>query len=228
MGTAMNAVISYPNPAGNASRVAAFFAQDPSESTDIWLLLQDVTSPNGGGARASRIESGFYTYLGAILAPPELASEPLLSLDVPGALADLRQTLGLNTSQMASVLHVSRQAIYDWSHGKTVKPENRRRIESVLEIAQAWRQRSPYNLGELLREALPDASPLLSLLQADPLDADAIFTLLDRFAEIRAKTENAKPPSAQVLAERFDLAPLPEHAYQRNLRSASRAARKRS
>jgi len=187
------------------------------------------SSSTGSNRSASgltqRLGTTFYTYLGALLVDSATENRPVFSIDVPEALASLRQTLGLSTVNLAQVLRVSRQAIYDWTAGKPVKSENRQRLGGLLELAAAWRDHSASPLGELLREPIADQPALLTLLSAEALDLPVLRARLDALASLHRQAVTARPPSAEELAARFALQPLPEQTQRRTLRSFSGSGR---
>lgn len=165
-------------------------------------------------------KSGLTYWLESVLGISERPTAvELTTPDVPGALAEIRDAFSLSTVQLAEVLGVSRQAVYDWSAGKTVKPENRRRIGQILEIVETWRELHPGPMGPVVAEAI-DGSSLFDLLCAEALDAHAISvrlsTLAGRLDEIRAES----PASARELAAKYGMRPLSEANQRRNLQTA--------
>lgn len=165
-------------------------------------------------------KSGVTFWLESVLGISERpAATEVTTPDVPGALTEIRDAFSLTTVQLAEVLGVSRQAIYDWTGGKTVKPENRQRIGQILEFVEKWRELHPAPMGPVVAEVLDGAS-LLDLLRADELDAQAIAgqlaSIAARLGEVRAE----RPASARELAAKHGMRPLSEENQRRNLQTA--------
>lgn len=139
--------------------------------------------------------------------------------DVPGALAEIRDAFSLSTVQLAEVLGVSRQAVYDWSAGKTVKPENRQRIGQILEFVGTWRGLHPGPIGPVVAEAM-DGFSLFDLLCAEALDTHAISARLSSLAGRLDEIQAERPASARELAAKHGMRPLSEENQLRNLQTA--------
>jgi len=183
-----------------------------------------IVGTSSGTAAARSVEvnpmTGISFLLGAILRIADRpASLELTTPDVPGALTEIRDAFSLSTVHLAEVLDVSRQAVYDWSAGKTVKPENRQRIGQILEFVGKWRELHPAPMGPVVAEAL-DGSSLLDLLRADELDSHAIAGQLARIAARLGEIRAERPASARELAAKHGMRPLSEENQRRNLQAA--------
>lgn len=151
---------------------------------------------------------------------------PLItSQDVPQAVAEIRGQLGLNTTELADIIGVARQSIYEWVNGGTVKEVNRLKVSSLMEIAKEWRALCGAPMGLAVRE-LGEHSDLLALLKSEPLDRSAISATLGAIQEKIASREAAALPSAQELAVRYGLRESSREDYRRKLKSAARRAKR--
>jgi len=164
--------------------------------------------------------SGVSYWLEAILGLAEKeATAELTTPDVPGALIEIRDAFSLNTVQLADVLGVSRQSIYDWNEGKTVKPQNRHRIAAILAFVEEWRKLHPGPMGPISSEIVEGVT-LIELLRADRLESAAVSDLLvaisTRLGEITAE----RPLSARELAAKHGMPPLSAESHRRNLQNA--------
>jgi len=165
--------------------------------------------------------SGVSYWLESILglAKKEVTPE-LTTPEVPAALSEIRDAFSLSTIQLAEALHVSRQSIYDWIGGKTVKPENRQRIASILVFAADWRKLHPEPMGTISSETVEGVS-LVELLRAGQLDPAAIAALLAAISTRLAESRAERPLSARELAAKHGMQPMSEESHRRNLQNAS-------
>ena len=111
-------------------------------------------------------KSGLSSWLDSILFTSEESHCPLTTPEVPNALTAIRSAFSMNMIQLAEVLRVSRQAIYDWMDGKPVKVENRQRIAAIHDFVQRWNDIYPKSMGRIVAEEIGGPS-LLALLSAD-------------------------------------------------------------
>ncbi|MCB1207183.1 MAG: helix-turn-helix transcriptional regulator [Verrucomicrobiae bacterium] len=164
--------------------------------------------------------SGLTYWLESVLGTSERPTAfELTTPDVPGALVEIRDAFSLSTVQLAEVLGVSRQAIYDWSSGRTVKLENRQRIGQILEFVGTWMELHPGPMGPVVAEAV-DGSSLFDLLCADALDSHTISAHLSILAGRLEEIRFERPSSARELAARHGMRPLSEENQRRNLQTA--------
>jgi hypothetical protein len=192
----------------------------PFGSTSLWD--QFGTSSGSTGLISNRINpvNGLSDWLARILLAPEDTPQALSSAEVPQALAQIRDAFSLTTVQLSQVLLVSRQAIYDWSLAKPVKQEHRQRIAHLRELAIHWRELHPQPMGKIVNEEI-EGTTLLSLLNAETLNQQAIQALLLVIASKLAAAATARPATARELAAKHGLQPISEAEYQRNLQHAS-------
>lgn len=137
-----------------------------------------LTDASGGSShRLTSDSTGGKAELFAL--PPILREEPYAGAVVAAggvarALADIASAFGLNTSQMAEVLGVTRKTIYDWEAGATPRREKLDRIFRLRRVALDWQRSGFHAPGSSLHEAVVGGKSLWELLCADPLDPDAI------------------------------------------------------
>ncbi|MGB0744715.1 MAG: hypothetical protein ACPGSB_09330 [Opitutales bacterium] len=207
---------------GTSYDVPAIPSARAREYSSTWSIFNDLTSPGASMVKASLFDA-VSTLCGASIIPATetpVNKEVLLSVEVPQALAEIRDALSLNTVEIAKVFNVSRQAIYDWAAGKNVAPQNRERLAEVLEVAEQWQSYELGRLGPVAREVRGETS-LLELLSSEVLDRVAITSQLEKIAArvAGAQTNNALP-SAEDLLKRHEMSPLSGQAYRRNVKTS--------
>jgi AcrR family transcriptional regulator len=96
--------------------------------------------------------------------------------------------LGLNKSELADVLRVSRPAVYDWFDGKDPNPANAERLASLLQL--------------LARANVTSAAPLDARFVRQPLE-ERSRSLLDELSEEQADDQRVERllHDARVLSE---------------------------
>ncbi len=169
--------------------------------------------------------TGVTQWLADILESQAQPSCSLTTAEVPDALAEIRSAFGLNTAELAQVLHVTRQTIYNWAEPKSVEETNRQRIAKILELARQWNAIHPKPMGRIVSEDI-DGTSLLALLGNSPLDEQSISRLFHKIADQLAAAEANRPPSASELIKKFGLEPLSESYQRRNLQSFLLAGRR--
>jgi len=97
--------------------------------------------------------------------------------------------LGLNKSQLAEILHVTRPTLYSWLEGSEPSGPRAERLQQLAKlIAQASVSgRSPLN-ARFVRQELSTGTSLLDRLRSDPFDVDRVR---DALTEVRLLTERA-------------------------------------
>lgn len=119
-------------------------------------------------------------------------------------IADIKATLGVSITDLASVAGVSRQAVYDWIGGGPVSDANYARLLALRRVCLDWRSLTNRPLGRLLRAKTAEGRSLLDLLGEDPLDRAQIQGHLEALAKRVAEEEGQRE------ARRARLTPLSE------------------
>jgi hypothetical protein len=184
-----------------------------------------VSSPWGAGVSSgsyytlsSRVGAvpGVSILLSAILEAHDEKVCSLTTPEIPAALAEIRDALSLNISQLSNVLLVTRQTIYNWDEGKPVDESNRRRVAAVRELALTWLRDHGKPMGSVVAEEF-DGESLISLFQSENFDEQAILRKFEAIAARIAVAESNPPPSARELAAKFGLEPVSKEEQRKNL-----------
>jgi AcrR family transcriptional regulator len=119
-------------------------------------------------------------------------------------IAEIKATLGVSITDLASMAGVSRQAVYDWIGGGQVSDANYDRLLALRRVCLDWRSLTNRPLGRLLRAKTAEGRSLLDLLGEDPLDRSLIQGHLEALAKRAAEEEGQRE------ARRTTLTPLSE------------------
>ena len=93
----------------------------------------------------------------------------------------LKSTLGINISETADILQITRQAIYDWKSGKAIpSSKNQERINKLIAICKHWENENLGPIRHLIRQNIWNDYSLFDLLCKDELDEKLIYTYFDK------------------------------------------------
>jgi DNA-binding transcriptional regulator YiaG len=109
----------------------------------------------------------------------------------------LKGTLGINISETADILQLTRQAIYDWKSGKAIPSvKNQERINKLVIICKKWESLNLGPIRHLIRQNIWDEYSLFDLLCKEELDEDLIYTYFDKIkayiSALNKEREHAK------------------------------------
>jgi transcriptional regulator with XRE-family HTH domain len=115
----------------------------------------------------------------AIIARVRNAS-PDVPLTVPAQLRRLRGTLGLNKSQLADVLRISRPTLYEWLRGTEPTRDNGERLAMLTRAVQrAGIEASSPLSARFVTQRLPDeVASLFDVLRRPVLDDETVANVL--------------------------------------------------
>jgi len=151
----------------------------------------DATTPESWGQLLAEIAGQ----------PAAEGAEVLAGADL---VAELKSTLGINVTDLAMLVRVSRQTIYDWIGGGQVSEANYVRLLALRRVCLDWKVRVERPVGRLLHTRNAQGRSLLDLLGQEPLDHTAIGLQLDALvAKAAAQAEERRERNAR-------LAPLSE------------------
>lgn len=170
-------------------------------------LVAPATNPVPGNRRISGETR-------AVQVPHSSAGPPISTLD---RLDHVRREFSLTVSQLASILRVSRLAVYGWLDGRQPRAAHLGRLKALVDLADIWSKASDEPVGNLLTIPLPKGPSLIELLQDQSIDEAAVREALITLSNVR----RAKPvPMADAaLADGYEV--LEEGAVQRSVRITS-------
>lgn len=118
---------------------------------------------------------------------PRTAPDPVpAAQSLAERVSAIKAAFGLTISQLAQVLHVQRQTIYDWldeDHPPQVQGHKRERLAAIQRWAIQWNARCPWPVGKGVASYAVEGNTLLDLLAADVLDEARLALVLRGLSE---------------------------------------------
>lgn len=91
--------------------------------------------------------------------------------------ANIREVLGINMSDLASVLGVKRPTVYAWLEGQEPRPESVMHIQRLSSMADQIKRENIIRLDKLVHRPILDGRSLLDILKTDEDPLVALSTL---------------------------------------------------
>jgi hypothetical protein len=93
----------------------------------------------------------------------------------------LKSSLGINISETADILQITRQAIYDWKSGKAIPSvKNQERINKLITICKKWESENLGPIRHLIRQNIWGDHSLFDLFCKDQLEEENIYYYFDK------------------------------------------------
>ena len=115
-------------------------------------------------------------------------------------IAEIKATLGVSITDLATIAGVSRQAVYDWIGGGQVSEANYDRLLELRQICSDWRQRTSRPIGRLLRVKDEAGETLLDLLRRESLRKAQIAPRMEALAGMAEKQGERRKERKSKLA----------------------------
>src|SRR5262249_55613688 len=102
--------------------------------------------------------------------------KPTILLPTNQQIERLKEILGLNMSEIALIMNVSRPAIYSWiDDGKKLRTDHQKRLNEFMEICSFWEKINVARLGGYFRKVVnKKEQSLLDLLSKEKLNKPEI------------------------------------------------------
>jgi transcriptional regulator with XRE-family HTH domain len=167
----------------------------PSSSTslDAWIPLSFLPvqpAPERIGPLGLEVGTGGYESFeyftirgdrGYWIAPFEWAhrfAEATMGATVTEKLARIREVLGPTMTDLAALLRVSRQAVYDWQEGKEITAEDIQRVEGLAKAADVLAVEGLRGTSSALRRSIKSGKTFFQLVKAGASAEDAARSLV--------------------------------------------------
>lgn len=118
--------------------------------------------------------------------------------------ANIRDVLAINMSELASILGVTRPTAYAWLEGQKPKSEAVNYIQQLSKTADKINQANIIQLDQLIRRPVLNGRSLLDLIKANE-DPSEILQTLKSISEKEAKTRSESKISGQNLRSLDDV-----------------------
>ncbi|MDG4549427.1 MAG: helix-turn-helix domain-containing protein [Candidatus Contendobacter sp.] len=123
----------------------------------------------------------------------------------------IKAAFGLTISQLAKVLRVERQTIYDWmdeEHSPQLQEQKRERLAAIERWAAQWNALCPWPAGKGITTYQVEGATLLDLLLADVLDEARLTHVLRGLSEqVKAEWQRREERSFGEQARRRGFQP---------------------
>jgi len=107
-------------------------------------------------------------------------------------LADIQAAFGGTGDELASILHVTRQTLYNYKSGMEPAVENKRRVQYFARLAKDF-MAAPGTLTKgILTIAQPEGYTLLDLMSAADVDSQAVRTVVSRIRDANDRSLRGK------------------------------------
>lgn len=145
---------------------------------------------------------------------PVIQKERSLGLSVAEQVHRIEARLGMNRSQLAKVLMVTRKTIYDWCNkGAQPSSSNLERLEKLLEVANTQQNEAMGKyIGVNLQRPVLDGVSLLDILSSQSIDIGKAKDALQFVARLAERSKARMEAFARKRPK-----PLPKHEAQATL-----------
>ena len=131
-------------------------------------------------------------------------------------ISEIKSAFGLTISQLAQVLRVQRQTIYDWideDHPPQVQGQNRERLAAIQRLAIQWNALCPWPAGKGVTRYAVDGQTLLDLLSAEALDQARLTIVMRGLSEqVKAEWQHREERSLANRLRDRGFQPVPEQS----------------
>jgi transcriptional regulator with XRE-family HTH domain len=118
--------------------------------------------------------------------------------------ANIRDVFGVNMSDLAAMLGVTRPTVYAWIEGQEPKPEAVGRIQQLSRAADKFKPANIPRLDKLVHRPVLNGRSLLDMLKTDEDSSEAV-ALIKEIAEKEAQTRRESKGSGRHLRSLDDV-----------------------
>lgn len=210
----------------HATSITGLGFADPEPSRQSWSPLDGLIGTGLGTSELLRtvLDGTNPRIVQPIAAARDLHAEAKDAV-VPAAAQSARDqvrfvqaSLGLTVAQLACVLGVERQTIYNWlqiEQTAMLQTRTRTRLAQISDIARQWNQICPMPIGKLAASLDIGGTSLIGLLSQTPIDESALRSAMASVAAHLAETRKLRRGRLRTKA------PPPESADDRIRQSAT-------
>lgn len=163
------------------------------------IITKDNCGINGSGSVITKDSYEFFSYLFSSKEKSVAKSTMTTIASTKDQIEDLRWHMGLNISEIASILRVKRPTVYEWLEEKTRRPRKQKRLEKIHTFCKTWKKFGVGRIGSYLYKVLDGNKNLFNLLNDDVLDEALIVKALSRIKDNLIRIQNEKKQREEVL-----------------------------
>lgn len=178
----------------------------------IYVILTDGTGGNVDGCRSWWDSTASVTQIMQQTIPEVTPIVQSLAERVSA----IKAAFGLTISQLAKVLRVERQTIYDWMDEENppqAQEHKRERLAVIQRLAIQWNQLCPWPAGKEIATYAVDGMTLLDLLSADMLDETRTQAVMRGLSEqVKAEWQRKEERSLASRLRARGFQPVPDQS----------------
>lgn len=131
----------------------------------------------------------------------EMGEKEVLFVSTKAQISSLRKMMGLNISEIAEILHVSRPTIYGWVDSEiSLRNDHQVRLNDIYDICVFWTKKEiGYLTTYLHKKSNNQSKSLFMMLSEKKLDIDNIYYLLDRIEQLILEEKKKKTYNEKLL-----------------------------
>ena len=135
----------------------------------------------------------------------------------------LRDVLGFNISQLATILDVQRPTIYEWLEDKEPNPRNQERLDKIYSFFSDWRHKHGLRIGGYFYKKFEKNKSLYDLLIEEDVNENQIVKYISKIKNILILNEEAEFKRNKNLKD-AGFVPVSQEQKKRALRGLLRRA----
>lgn len=192
--------------------------QEPYNSTNasFYVIINPRLSLESSGQTSNRNPQE-ELFLSKIV-PDEKKDEVLTTAPVD----HIKASLGINISETADILQITRQAIYDWRSEKAIpSAKNQERINKLITICKKWESENLGSIRHLIRQNIWGDYSLFDWLCKDDLDEELIFTYFEKVKAYMVALNNERVHTNKI-KEQYGFKQLSDREKFEKLKKISR------
>lgn len=147
----------------------------------------------------------------------ELVAQERDIFSINNQIDSLRKVMGLNISDIAAVLHVSRPTVYQWLASEvSIRNSHQERLNDIYDICLFWSRKKVGGLTAYLHKRMNNSSKsLIEVLADDRLDKNKIHYLLNQIEQSILLRKDMKSKN-EILLKQYGFEDVSEDELEKN------------
>jgi len=176
----MNNYVVYPHISSNEWVIPKFLIlNDQAKKAVIRVVVPLLLLPGSGGAITARgvAQQKQLMHSPNISIDPHHVLMPVYERSPAVIIESIRTVYGLNMSELASVLGVTRPTAYSWLRGKDPKPESMENIYRLASVVDEIKNLRVPKVQSLLRRPIFEGRSIIDKIKSNEDIGDALITI---------------------------------------------------